>query len=441
MAYRRSYARSARRMGVRAGRATYNFVKKYAEPTAVGVLSYAAQKFRKSTATSGTKPSVKQGAKASTSYPRKLLRNPEAKGGHQRTDTGAGGELTVERYNVPLGSKKGLNRKLIRANQDDTYFRYAGLNPFMNTTVAGSGWGSVVGGGFYGLTNLITSITPTAAFIKFLPLHVYDITCINNLIAGAATAATPAWALNLTGTVGAGPIFPPTGVSFNQMSCENLTGTGISSQLQLMKSKAQTIQPIEECLQEYVSVALNCYGATNMATEWSIKIFQLKDDNFHPYELSLVNPPAQTPYDSLNGAITFWESFACKSYKHPLAKTSTDWKKHIKLLKEVTFVQQPRLSNETDAVLGHAKQVKIFVPMYRKSNYKWLDPALDSDVNNINSTPNENGQLSCYLKPKARIYMSIQATNVTQTVNPVVNTTSYCPTYDLELQYKFTDLA
>ena len=344
-------------------------------------------------------------------------------------DPGTGADLTVQRVNVNLGTKKGLNNKLITASRNDTYYRFQNMSPFMNTTGA-SVYGGIVGGGAMALLNAISTRTPTAAYFKYTPLHVYDITTINNSINGSVVPSTPAYALRFTGTVGAGPIFPPSAVAFDNLSCYNLAGTSISTSLQLLKSKLPTVQAIEECLQEYVSVNLLVYGATNMATEWSIKVFQLRDDIFHPYEIQQLSGAIATPYLSDASSITFWESFASKSMKHPLAKESCDWKKHVKILKEMTFIQQPRLTNESDAVLGHSKQIKMFIPMYRKANYKWLDPALDTDVDNINSTPNQNGQLSCYLKPKARIYLSIQATNVTETLvvgAGAYGTTAYTP--------------
>jgi len=381
-------------------------------------------------------------AKKSTAlvpYRPKARRTVEYQGGHLRADPGAGAELTTERFTFRLGSKKGLSNKLVNANSSDVYYKFGAMSPFMNTTVA-SVFGGVVGGGAYSLTNYVSSVTPTTAFNMTLPIHVYDITCINNVINGSVTNATPLWVMNLNGTVGAGPTYPVSAVDWYAQQGYNIAGTTLSTSLQLEKSQYLTVQPTEHNLQEWVNVKMLCYGATNIATEWKLTVFQLKDDEFHPYEISESSGVDLTAYPEAQGATNFWEGFSSKSFKHPMAQLDIDYKKHMKVLKEVTFTQQPRLTNESDAVLGHAKQVNMFIPIYRKNNYKWVEPGLDPSLDNVNAEAAQLEQLSCYLKPKSRIYFAVQATNVTQTSTVTVNTTAYCPSYDIQLRYKYTNL-
>jgi len=367
-------------------------------------------------------------------------RKVEYQGGHLRADSGSGAELTTERFTFRLGSKKGLSNKLVKANASDVYYKFGAMAPFMNTTSVGV-FGSVVGGGAYALINFVSTLTPTNPFNLYVPLHVYDITCINNVINGSVTNSTPMWGMTLSGTVGAGPTFPVSSVGFSPLTGYNLAGTSsTSSALQLEKSEYLTVQPTEHNLQEWVNIKMLCYGATNIATEWKLTVFQLKDDEFHPYEIAESTGVDLAAYPEAQGATNFWEGFASKSFKHPMAQLDIDYKKHMKVLKEITFTQQPRLTNESDAVLGHCKQVNMFIPVYRKNNYKWVEPGLDPNLENVNAEAAQLEQLSCYLKPKSRIYFAVQATNVTAP-SAVVNTTAYCPTYDIQLRYKYTNLS
>jgi len=435
--YSRHWSAAATRSATRFVRThAVPFAKKHAKSighSAVAAGAALAKRFYR--AATASRPSRSQRP------PRRLGRFVEANPGSFRADIGAGGELTVARHNIAIGSKSHLDSKLIKAARNDTYYRFQTINQFMNTTATSTSPGVVTGGGAYALVNQRFGNTIGLPSSLYLPLHVYDLTAMNNLQNGSYIYATPAWQPQLNGTLAAGTVIPATTVGFSSMANTLCDGSATSYNLQLERSKVPTTQPIEECLQEYASVDLLAYGASQMATEWSIKIFQLKDDHFHPYELSLETNPSTAVYDEAQGACAFWEAFASKSFKHPLAKTSCEFKKHVKLLKEITFVQQPRLTTESDANLGHAKHMKIFLPMFRKNNYKWLDPAQDPNILNVNSDTPQAGFLSAYLKPKARIYMSIQATNVSNTVYPINNNISYTPTYDISIRTKFTDLS
>lgn len=408
------------------------------------ILDYGINKatnwYNSKKSTKYTKPPGKPSGSTTSKYSRG---KPRIISGVSRTDIGTGGELTLLKKNINIGSKRGLDRKLIRSNKNDTVYRFQGLSPYMNTTI-NTLYGTVTGGGAYPLLNAVNTRTAAGSFNKYVPLHLYDITCIPNIVnGGTAASPSPGYALRFDGTVGSGPRFPPTQVTFENLQGYQLDGVTTDTTLHIQKSTtaSNSIRSIDSILQEYASINLLVYGATNMATEWSLKVFQLMDDSFAPFELNTTQPTSSIGYDQKDAAINFWESFVSKSMKHPLSKHNSDWKKHVKILKEMTFIQQPRLTNESDAVLGHAKQIKLFLPMYRHNNYRWLDTPKDTDLDNINTASVDCQSNSCHLKPKARIYFSIQATNVTETlIASTWGTTAYTPTYDIDILTKFTDI-
>ena len=53
----------------------------------------------------------------------------------------------------------------------------------------------------------------------------------------------------------------------------------------------------------------------------------------------------------------------------------------------------------------------MFIPMYRKSNYNSISTGLDINLKDQDNFTTELGSNEPYLRPKARVYLIITATN------------------------------
>jgi hypothetical protein len=193
-------------------------------------------------------------------------------------------------------------------------------------------------------------------------------------------------------------------------------------------------------MQEYANIKLLCYGTTNYPTEYRLTVFQLKDDYLAPYEIGTgTNFPNNPWMEWQNETTAFYEGFVSESIKHPIASQTPSWRKHIKVLKEDRFILQARSSTEA-VTCGHSKEVNMWIPMYRKNNYNYLDTGLDPNLEDPDAFQVNEARNQPYLKPKARIYFAIQATNVQGKLSPAVPDLTSTPTYDMLIRTKFSML-
>lgn len=348
-------------------------------------------------------------------------------------DLGTGGELTKSHVTFGGRPRPVSIAKLVKSSRQTQILRYSAISPFMNTGTAPLNTcavGTVLGAGASWLSNWYN----TTPGIVSLPLHVYDLTCMNNVVNGSVLSASPgvfALQTTLTGSVSWLPLVgnqPSSGTSANWQYEDTATlGTNAGS------------QPLRETLMDWVQARMMCYGSAKMATEYTIEVIQLREDYLCP-DIMSGTLPSTAGIDYKNAANQFWNSYVKSYCAHPVATTVPTNRKHYRVIKTIRFTLQPRLSNETDANVGHCKQLNIFFRTNRTCKYDWAEDTIDPNVESGATFPTQQGQLQLTVHPKARMYMTIRATNVTEIVSPAVPTTDYTPSYDLLLRKKYTTL-
>lgn len=354
-------------------------------------------------------------------------------------DLGSGGELT--KMHVTIGRKQlvkigGKAGKLLKGSEQSVRYRHQGIASFMNVTVPPLNQKKTeVGGGAYWLHNFFNGTNQWTA-----PVHIYDITSVVNTIAGTITPGIPGYELSFI-TTNPG-VVSPTQVSFVPLNGTGPTGALTSGWWQLEDSLAASTstvnQPHRRCLQDWTQAKLFCYGATNSVTEWIVEFIQIKEDAYHPDFVATL-PASSGGKNYLGASIAFWEAYAKAQMSHPIQSSAPMKRNDYKVLKTIRWTTQPRLSNETDANLGHVKQLDIFYHMNRICKFDWNEDAVDPNPAGSSVYAQELGQMSTTVHPKARIYMTIRSTNTSYN-NNTVPTTAQTPTYDLLLRKKITVL-
>lgn len=357
-------------------------------------------------------------------------------------DLGTGAELTKEHVTIGRARKlriKGYAGKLLKSSEQVQILRFSGMNNFMNTTAsnAGNPKGSDtgVGGGFYRLYNWYDG----SAFY-YMPCHIYDVTSINNVITtgGVATytQATPGWELRFNGAA------TPTNVSFSSLNNKLNDGTSGGGKWQAEDTAALAAnagsQPLRRTLQDWVQAKLLCYGSAKMVTEYAIEFIQLKEDWLHP-DFVNVGDPVLSGEDYNAASMAFWQHYVKNFVAHPIATDSPLKRNMYKVLKSIRFTLQPRLSTETDANVGHCKQINIFNHLNRLCKYDWAESGLDNAIQVGTNYAINQGNLQCYVHPKARIYLTIRALNPTG-IGAAAVSTDYTPSYDIMLRKKYTTM-
>lgn len=355
-------------------------------------------------------------------------------------DIGAGGELTKEHVTIGRRKKlhlKGVARKMIIGAENTQILRFGGLQPFMNVTYApANAKKTEVGGGAYWLQNFFNGVSGL-----YQPCHVYDITSLANVINGTYSAASPGWVMKFV-TTNPGTV-PISAVLFDNLYGNYGSGTSLNSSSTWQAedtaagANAPGSQPLRRCLQDWTQAKLLCYGAAKQATNFVIEFIQLKEDWLHP-EFCSINT-TQIAADYLNAQIAFWEHYVKSSVSHPIATSSPLKRNMFKVLKTIRFTLNPRLSTETDANVGHCKQINVFYHMNRLCKYDWAENGIEANINLASAYAQNAGALQNVVHPRARIYMTIRATN-TNYVNNVAPSTDYTPSYDIVLRKKFTTL-
>lgn len=349
----------------------------------------------------------------------------------------APGDSQLSKISLKIGGGKPSNNlaKLVRASTQATIYRCSAIAPFMNTTVApANAITTEVGGGAYWLYNVANNANTQ----YYAPLYMFDCTSLNNYIAGSVANYNPVWRLAFTGGGGT-----PSDMLWEQKTSQNPGGTYGNTKWELESSPGSTnsamSSPYRRCLQDYISAKLLCYGAAKQATEFCIEFIQLKHDWLHPEfiytgggTLNNINTSGAKYKD---GHISFWESYVKQYIGHPIDTIKPMHKKLYKVIKRVKFVLNPKESVETDANVGHSKQVNLFYRTNKTLKFDWSEFQLDTNLTG-QTYVYDNGTVNNTVPPRSRIYMTVRATNTNKVTLPSVPSVDYTPSFDLVLRHK-----
>jgi len=434
-----------RRRAWRAGVAAGNYIKGSAKWAGRVASVFGARKAASMTV-SKRRPVTKSKSTALAVIPKKA-RTYTADPTNKIQTTSSGG-MTTHSMTVRLGTPKTMMQKLLRSSKESYVLRFGAIQPF-NNTVALSISGGMAGGGAYSLVNFNSiAAAATGAFMHQMPLHVFDLTSINNVNAGNLISGEPMRRLEFLGTCVTAGIYPTNRVDFSVIGGRQADGVTAADVWQIEKTPytAANTVPAGMIMQEWSQIKMLCYGAKTHSTRFKIQVVQIIEDDFHPLEITQLDataPGSSAAWDDVSAPINFWQGVASASYKHPIATISTDYRKSLKVIKEYNFIVDPTTTIEERAEVGHSKALNIFVPMYRTNNYNSKAQALDASVADADNFGTEVQKNEAYLKPRARIYLIVQATNpyTQNSASPQTFTTSNTPSYDIVIRNKFSQLS
>jgi len=450
------YLNAPQRRGVR--RFATNAIKKgrkYGGAVSAGIGAWAAKNFNLKSKTQG-RPVKKSLASAySDASSRANIAKSNLRKGRKYTadptnkvSTSSSGGMTTHSMTVSMGTKKNMTQKLVKSSKESFTHRFGAIQPFNNTTIGSLNWPTFVGGGAYALVNWNT-IAPAGlgAFDQYMPLHTFDLTCTNNLNTGTIVQAFPMRELYFKGTAVSAGIYNANRVDFQARDGRGSDGITASQSWNVEKSTrlATSSVPLGMIMQEWVQIKMLCYGAKIFSTRYKVQVVQITEDDFHPLEASMIDavatPTVPQAWDDVSAPINFWQGMSAASYKHPIATVSTDYRKHLKVIKEFNFIIDPTTTIEERAEVGHSKALNIFVPMYRANNYNSKSQALDGSLADQDNFGTEFEKNEAYLKPRARIYLIVQATNPKTHGPEELMTVSDTPSYDIMIRSKFSQLS
>lgn len=286
--------------------------------------------------------------------------------------------------------------KEVRQKAETTLFRYGGfgLGPGAN--------------GFFWCNKQQDLNNP----YDFMPLYMYDLTAVNNMVNNVQTLAQPFY--RAKSAAGNGSFYwdavsglHANGTPFSYLVNEKSTSASTSATLPHLKSRLL-----------WTDVRLNLYGAKTKAIKWTIQVVKLNEDFLDPLDAAKYSSPSYG-YQKMNAC---WQSLLKPSMYNPLALTGPGQTRGIKVLKTFTTIIQPTSTTESDAN-PHTKILKWFMRWDRDINYQQTaqflpGPSLTGDEDYVEDI----NQASPYTKNKSKIWLMIRCTDYSQSQSENTNT-------------------
>lgn len=291
-------------------------------------------------------------------------------------------------------------RALAYMSLEPQWFRVQGITQFDTSS------------GFYALSTR-RNTTP-APNIQYLPVHVWDLTCLPQ----GANQAPVGFALFQQGVTTNGTFqlnqTDPTGavVANNNLQNENITNT--------------FTQPWRKSLHDFTHIKLNLYGVRNRATKFMVQIIQLTDEYADFITGAQANVEKAKVYDYLA------RPFMYNNLNIGDPQTKVD----IKVIKQFTTIIDSITLDQVGAAnaIPKIQTVNWFIKHNRMRLYDWRRNDTP-DLNNNAAYDIEQTNVEQRVDPKKRIYMVIRAMSPTNSQVAGITPTSVAPDVNTEPSY------
>lgn len=186
-------------------------------------------------------------------------------------------------------------------------------------------------------------------------------------------------------------------------------------------------------MMKWASIKMNCYGAKNKPTRWLIQIIQVMDEDLDPVRTT------RQQDDKLDQKFSqFWGNMVKQFTYNPISTIGSEHKKYYRVLKSMSFVQDPQLSIDNDQT-PKIKTVNMFYKMNQlcKWHYNKINasdntrPATDIPDTNKYVTENASEQDFPYLETKYQKYLLIRALNAGEDTS---ESTTETPSFDINVR-------
>jgi len=181
--------------------------------------------------------------------------------------------------------------------------------------------------------------------------------------------------------------------------------------------------PNDKSILNYMSAKFMLYNAINSPGKYMFEIVSFKDDRLLP------GAALTTPLDQ-RFATSFWQSISKPYIFNPVAATSPEMNKYMKVHKRLFILMDSKDTTET--VNTKYKEVNIFHRFNKPCRYDWAQ----ADRMNIygDDAPTNIGDNQTDVKPSQRVYLLLRALISRPTTYPVVYSTERMPSYDVQFR-------
>lgn len=303
--------------------------------------------------------------------------------------------------------------RIVGGNTEKTKWSFRALNKFGGTQGKAS------------LKSIQTGLTGTAIY---MPLHIYDLTCVNNSNSGTPIFPTIGNHLKFStelDAIASTPVQAQWEAIYQDLGSSNgawIANTGPSGDTVVPTAVTGQIEGGNAFL-DYVSVKLLLYGATAQPNKFLIELIQITKDDLvpNPEAVQAAGVPTQ-----LHTA--FWQYMSKRFCYNPIDTNNTNMRRYYKVLKSLTVEFDPKESSETST--NRYKEVRMFLKMNRKLDYRWKED--DLIAMSTGDTQKNLASNQCYVHPRARVFLMIRALNPFQGPS-ATSTAANTPTYDIVL--------
>lgn len=336
-----------------------------------------------------------------------------------RTKVLQGGQLTHEKTQKVMLSKPMTSTqkalRLVKANKEKTVYRLNGIAS------------ASTGAGYFFLQNVDdASVSPVN---RILPLHAYDITCVNTIrsTTGTVTSAVPA--TSAQANIASGDI------DFVSMSFQNLSGASTSNlQIEYQPYNNVSALPASRDLLKWTEIKFNLYGTKNEAVKYDIMLVQFKDRDLLP-RASTGAPSTDQTVAVSDKRTNFYQSLLKPLTHNAISTTPSIHIKKMRVLKRQTVVIQDNtsISNDQDP---NNRVVKWFITHNKVCNYAQSATNLTTVADAFDDADfafQQGGQNSCYVNALSRVFLIVMATNYGKETFGNV-TTANTPSYDISIR-------
>jgi len=286
--------------------------------------------------------------------------------------------------------------KFINANKSSTIFQFQRYTQF---------------GGAIGQMILMNARAATGQYQT--PLHMYDLTSLNNVSGGSVVNHNPMSILEFTNQL-------DTGV----LSWNKAAGVDWSIVQSGIPANVFDAHPNAECDLEWVQVKMLAYCPSGQVTKYDVKVIQLLDE---------VTAPDQSP--PVDYANAFWQSavkpFACS----PLDTGSVKYGRKMKVLHSQSFIMEPKESGEIGES-NHYRNIEIFLRLNKVCRFDWdqndrmglLDGTTQANVGSNRTTVKQTDRVFLMIRAQAGFH------------NVLAPEFSKHPSYDIMIRKKISQL-
>lgn len=360
-------------------------------------------------------------------------------------DVTNGGTNQYSKRRLTAGHKMGRSkrmRKLLRAETSSVIFKLTAIAPNSGST------------GMFRMWNTVNTTTPGSNSWR-VPVHCYDLTCVNNFVSPTRGFCLVGRELQLNENAAA-PY-----VQWNAIKASDYTGgnygvgnwnveetgdhTGVSV------GSLTNIGP--KSLHDWVDIRMMLYSMTGTFTRYKIQIVQFFDESFvpgGPKPGTSASPPYLADDDPVyNPEVYRWWQEYLRPWVYSPIITGTNRTKQFKVLKSYSVSLNPRLTTAGDNNSPGMHELKMFVRLNRLNKYQWenIGSVAAGQISEDTLNPIDSAGTDTYpfLHPKARIFLMIQANPLLASGNATIPNyatvgTANAVSYDIQIRSKHSAL-